>query len=64
MGIEIGGLNFEIMIEEWDWGFKPELGLKLAYRLKIAFELEVYLIGCGYARLLRKYSQLNLMFLD
>ena len=44
-----------------EWG----LGLKLVYGLKITFELEVYLIGCGNAGLLRKYSHLNLtLFLD
>ena len=54
MGLEIGigdwdlGLGFGHL----DWG----LGLKLAYKLKIMFELEVYLIGCWDSQLVRKYS--------
>ena len=36
--------------------------LKLVYRLKITFEIEVYVLGSGDAGLVRKYSQLNLTF--
>ena len=47
-----------------DWGSRY-WGSKLVYRLEIMFELEVYLISCGDARFVRKYSQLNLtLFLD
>ena len=41
------------------------IGIEIGIHIKIIFELEVYLIGCGYAELARKYSQLNLtLYLD
>ena len=43
-------LGFRIGIGGWDFG----LGLKLVYRLRITFELLVYLYGCEDAELVRK----------
>ena len=44
-------IGFAIWIWNYDWdydlGLKQGLRLKLQYRLKIAFELKDYLIGCG-----------------
>ena len=61
--LEFGlGLEIRIGIAIWDEDgeFENLLGLKLIYRLKIIFELEVYLIGCGVAGVVSQYCQLNL----
>ena len=47
-------------IGDKDWILKWELGLKLVYRLKIIFELEVNLIIYVDAWLVSKCRQLNL----
>ena len=58
--IDIGGLDSGIGIGDWNGGLG--LGLKFVYRLKSRLEPEVYLIGCGYARLVRIYSQLKCFY--
>ena len=53
----IGDWDFGLQIwdRHWDWdGSFWEIGLK------IIFELEVHLIGCGDGGLVRNYSQLTL----
>ena len=59
MGIWDLDLRMELRIGDWDC----RLGLKLVYKLKNTFGLEVHLTGCRDAGLARKYSQLNLKFL-
>ena len=44
------GLRYVI----WGVGLKQGLGLKLVYRLNITLELEVYLIDCVYAGIVKK----------
>ena len=61
---EIWRINLMIWIGDQDLGLQQGLGLKLVNRLKITFELEVYLIGCEYAGFVGKYSRLDLTFLD
>ena len=59
MGLGIGIKDLDLGLGlKLKWG----LGLKLAYRLKMTFELEVYLIDCGDAGLVRKYSRLFIVF--
>ena len=66
MGSGIGDWKLRLgsLIWDKDWGLEWRLRVKLAYRLKIILEFEVYWIGREDAGFIRKYSQLNLTFLD
>ena len=50
IGIGDWGFGLQLRFGIRDWGS----GLKLVYRLKITFELELYLIDCGAAESVRK----------